>query len=99
MNAENHAMKLFRPLALFALTLGLAVVLGDVSVEAAQQPTKQEKQLKRKMLIEAAKAKIAATPAKPADPAKPPVAEPLKAALPMGPIGPVMLHVSGCSLL
>ena len=78
-------MKLFRPLALFALTLGLAVILGDVTVEAAQQPTKQEKQLKRKLAIEAAKAKIA-----PADPAKAvkPEAAPLKAAVPMGPIGP-----------
>src|SRR5438445_13290549 len=84
-------MRILRPLALFPLTLGLAVLVGDGSVEDAQQPTKQEKQLKRKMALEAAKAKLAANPAKPAEatPAKPVEAAPVPvkpAAL--GPIGP-----------
>jgi len=72
-------MRTYRPLALFALTAGLAALLGDVTA-AADPPAKLDKKalrLKLKAAAEAAAAKSAA-------PATPVV--PVKVAL--GPVGP-----------
>lgn len=71
-------MKLLRPLALFAFTTGLAVLIGDPSVEAAQQPAKEK--LKAKL-----KNKKAAIPA--AEPEG--KYDPKIAAKPLAPLGPV----------
>jgi len=73
-------MRSFRPLALFALTLGLAVAVGDWTVDAAQ-PAKQEKKNKNKN-----KRKNKAAVQEPAAPAI--EAPPLKPLAPLGPIGP-----------
>ena len=51
-------MRILRTLALFALTLGLAVLLGDVTA-TAQQLTKAEKQAKRKLALKTPQAKPA----------------------------------------
>jgi hypothetical protein len=71
-------MKLLRPLVLFALTLGLAVSLGDLS-EAAQPPAKEKRKNKQK------KKEAPAAEAKPAHPAP---AAPAKPQPPLGPVGP-----------
>jgi hypothetical protein len=72
-------MRTFRPLALFTLTFGLAVVLGDLTVDAAQ-PAKQEKKNKNRRKNKQAVPVASEPPA--------PVAAPLKPAAPLGPIGP-----------
>ena len=77
-------MRMLRPLALFGLTLGLAVAFGDLSA-AAQQPTKAEKMAKRKAALIAKSEKPA--DAKPGE-KKPDVVAPVKPAAPLGPIGP-----------
>ncbi len=77
-------MRMLRPLALFGLTLGLAVAFGDLSA-AAQQPSKAEKMAKRKAALIAKSEKPA--DAKPGE-KKPDVVAPVKPAAPLGPIGP-----------
>ena len=76
-------MRLFRPLALFALTAGLVVLANDLSAVADDTPTKADKKAKQKALREAKLAAKAAETARPAD-----VAKPAEAAKPAGPARP-----------
>src|SRR5437899_4796331 len=64
--SEGNHMRLIRPLGLFALTAGLAALLGTVSVEAAQLTKQEKKELRLKKKQEAAPAaKVESAPAKP----------------------------------
>ncbi|HEY2911291.1 MAG TPA: DUF1549 and DUF1553 domain-containing protein [Gemmataceae bacterium] len=75
-------MKLFRPLALFAVTFGLAVLVGDVSV-GAQNQIKQQKKLKKNKNKN--KRKQADPPPVVAEPEPLPPAKPLPPLPPPGP--------------